>query len=85
MVGRVYPHTHVLVPVPWTPGVSPLNPVIALVGTGLGDVAPLAAHSRNCELMVVDWIRGVVIEPSDEAGFRIWLDRIIHGDSDSAI
>ena len=49
---------------------------LALVGSGAGDVAPLAALKSRFQLLFVDWVGGVVIEPGDERGFRAWLSAI---------
>lgn len=58
---------------------------LGLVGSGLGDVTPIAELSRTYELLFVDWIRGTVIEPGDTAGFRAWLDAIVYQDPGEAI
>jgi hypothetical protein len=53
---------------------------IGLVGSGVGEVAQVASLSGRFDLLFVDWIRGIVIELGDEAGFRAWLDAIIYRD-----
>jgi hypothetical protein len=58
---------------------------LGLVGSGLGDVAPLARFADRHGLLFVDWIRGIVIEPGDTDGYRQWLDAIIYRDPDPAI
>ncbi len=55
---------------------------IGLVGSGLGEVRSVAEFSREHDLLFVDWVRGIVIEPGDAVGFRSWLDGIINSDPD---
>lgn len=58
---------------------------LGLVGSGLGDVASLANLTNRHNLLFVDWIRGIVIEPGDTSGFRDWLDEIIYRNPGPAI
>jgi hypothetical protein len=58
---------------------------IGLVGSGVGSLERVVSLSRRNELLFVDWVRGVTVEPGDSAGFRAWIDAIIYGDPDPAI
>ena len=49
---------------------------LALVGSGVGDTAPLTGLTNRFQLLFVDWVGGVVIERGDEQGFRAWLTAI---------
>jgi hypothetical protein len=58
---------------------------IGLVGSGVGSLERVVSLSRQHELLFVDWIRGVKVEPGDSAGFKAWIDAIIYGSPDPAI
>lgn len=58
---------------------------IELVGSGIGGRERVVGLSQLYELLFVDWVRGVMVEPGDSAGLRAWIDAIIYSNPDPAI